>query len=97
MIQGDNKDYRGAHPTTADWIIEVAIASLELDREKGAVYAAAGVPEYWIVIPAEQAIEVYTSPSADGYASMQRHEDVNSALATTVFPSLAIVPRELFT
>lgn len=96
-VQGTLDDHRRAHPTTAELVIEVVIASLELDREKAAVYAAAGVPEYWIVIPAEQVIEVYTSPSADGYASMRRHEDVNTALATTVFPSLSIVPRELFT
>lgn len=96
VVKGDASDYRFAHPTTAEFIIEVAIASLELDREKGAVYAAAGVGEFWIVIPDEKAIEVYTSPSADGYQAMCRHEDVDAPLAASVFPELSITPRELF-
>jgi Uma2 family endonuclease len=96
VVQGAAEDYRLAHPTTADFIIEVAFTSLELDREKGAVYAAAGVPEYWIVLPDQRAIEVYTSPTAGGYGQTRRHDDIDAPLATTVFPQASITPRNLF-
>ncbi len=54
------------------------------------------MPEYWIVIPDEQAIEIYTSPSADGYQQTRRHEDADTPLATTVFPEVSMTPLELF-
>ena len=96
VVEGAVGDFRNAHPDTARFIIEVAIASHELDREKGAVYAEAGVPEFWIVLPEERAIEIYTAPSSQGYQQMQRHEDVDAPLTSTVFSTLSLTPRELF-
>ena len=96
VVRGEDEDYRHAHLGNEEFIIEMAFTSLELDREKGVVYAAAGVPEFWIVIPEEQAVEVYTSPSAAGYEVMRRHEDIDAQLTTTVFPKLSLTPRELF-
>ena len=51
VVQGKAEDYRAQHPTKAELVIEVAIATVDLDQEKAAVYATAGIPEYWIVIP----------------------------------------------
>lgn len=69
------------HPGPADvaLIIEVADSSLPLDRNrKQAIYAAAGIPEYWIVNLAQRCIEVYREPSpaaAGGLATyFARHE-----------------------
>src|SRR5690348_4349224 len=43
-------DYRSAHPSEAHLIIEVSDSSLAYDRgEKAQLYAACGVPEYWVV------------------------------------------------
>jgi Uma2 family endonuclease len=50
------------HPRTAMFVIEVSDSSLELDRRKGSLYAAAGVQEYWIVNLPEQTLEVYRNP-----------------------------------
>jgi Uma2 family endonuclease len=48
-------------------LIEVAHSSLVRDRrEKLAIYAAAGVPEYWVVNVPDQQVEVYTRP-ANGF------------------------------
>lgn len=48
------------HPSTADWVVEVADSSLALDRQqKVDLYAKAGVPEYWIVNVKDCEIEVY--------------------------------------
>lgn len=57
-----------AHPRAdqAVLIIEVAHTSLRRDLRKGAVYAAAGAPEYWIVDVNRDLVTVYTDPNTDG-------------------------------
>ena len=52
-----------AHPCRADLVIEVAWSSMALDRnEKAAVYACAGIPEYWIVDLLHGQVEVLRDP-----------------------------------
>jgi Uma2 family endonuclease len=61
-------DYHAAHPSEAHLIIEVADSSLRYDRgEKAQLYAACGVPEYWVVNLVERVVEVHREPSASGY------------------------------
>jgi Uma2 family endonuclease len=44
-------------------VIEVAGDSLRLDRgSKAALYARAGIPEYWIVNLADSTVEVHRDP-----------------------------------
>lgn len=57
--------YRGSHPTPADalLVIEVADSSVLFDRNvKSRLYAAAGVPEYWVVDLPRQSVAVYQAP-----------------------------------
>ncbi len=69
-----NLDYSRAHPTRAFLVVEVAESSLSKDRLlKAAVYARAGIPEYWIVNLAERRIEVHRSPGSAGYAIVTTH------------------------
>jgi Uma2 family endonuclease len=43
-------DLTSTHPTTALLVVEVSVTSLRIDATvKPALYAAAGVPEYWVV------------------------------------------------
>ena len=68
-------DYRTAHPRPADvlLVVEVADTSLARDRKiKLPAYAAAGVPEVWILNLREERIEVYRDPAADGYRDVRR-------------------------
>lgn len=61
-------DYRSAHPSEAHLVIEVADSSLYYDRgEKAHLYAACGVPEYWIVNLVDRVVEVHREPTASGY------------------------------
>ncbi len=65
--------YKAQHPDRALLVVEVAESSLDYDREtKGPLYAASGVPEYWVVDVNGQAIEVYSQPMGDRYARMRR-------------------------
>ena len=72
--------------------------SLRLDREtKAALYARAGIPEYWIVNLVESAVEVHRDP--DPAAGAYRAKLVVSSggtLAATGMPGLRIVVADLF-
>ncbi len=56
-----------SHPSTARLVIEVAVTTLEEDREMADIYAEAGVQEFWIVNARAQNIEVYRRPTSSGY------------------------------
>ena len=59
------QEARMPHPNAAVLIIEVADSSVELDQEAADDYAAAGVPDYWIVNVRDRCIEVYRDPRPD--------------------------------
>lgn len=69
IVRGALNDFRTRHPTGAELVIEVAVSSLEIDRFKALIYAAAGIPEYWIVRPEERIVEVYRDPTPQGYGA----------------------------
>jgi len=65
LVPGAPRDYREAHPSRPVLIVEVAGASLGLDRTvKAGLYARAGVPDYWIVNLVERVLEVRREPAA---------------------------------
>ena len=55
------------HPATARFIVEISISSEAVDREKAAIYAEAGVLEYWIVLPGRGVIEQFSEVTTGGY------------------------------
>lgn len=65
VVVGRREDYTD-HPTSAVMIVEVADTSLSEDRNrKGSAYAAAGIPDYWIVNVIDRTLEVYRNPTPD--------------------------------
>lgn len=57
-------------PSHAFLVIEVADSSLDKDRRvKAPLYAAAGIPEYWIVNLADRVIEVHRDPRDGAYGN----------------------------
>lgn len=57
-------EFRHDHPSGADCqlVVEVAHSSYQPDRLKADIYAAIGVPEYWLVDVKARRIEVRTRP-----------------------------------
>jgi hypothetical protein len=90
VVEGGPDDFQTAHPQTARLVIEVAVSSEDLDREKGEDYARAGVCEFWIVLPEKDTIEVFLDPSPTGYSSRRQYTLGDSiplvALHPLVFP-----------
>src|SRR5205814_1499124 len=66
VVTGTHDDYVHARPKTALLVVEVARTSLARDRRRKArIYAAAGIPEYWIVNLRDDVVEVSRSPNRD--------------------------------
>jgi Uma2 family endonuclease len=66
--------YAAAHPGPADvlLVIEVADTTLSFDRDvKVPLYAAAGVPEVWVIEAASRRTHVFRRPDGGHYA--ERH------------------------
>ena len=69
VVPGSRRDYRRIHPSHPVLIAEVADSSLEFDRsEKAALYARAGIADYWILNLEGQMLEVYREPVAAPHA-----------------------------
>ncbi len=61
-------DYDEEHPRTALLVIEVSDSSIRKDRElKPAIYAEAGILDYWIVNLRDRTIEVHREPRSGQY------------------------------
>ena len=96
LVAGSENEYAlASHPTTALLVIEVAVTSVELDREKAALYAEANVQEYWIVLANEAAVEVHTLP-ANGRYTQRRVYTRGETLASSVLPALRVDLDALF-
>jgi len=71
VARGDVRDYSQRAPGSADvaLVVEISDTSLSEDRKLAQVYAASGIPVYWIVNLVDRQVEVYTVPSSTGYRS----------------------------
>lgn len=92
VVVGRPEDYRTAHPATAAFVVEVAIATLGIDRAKADIYAAAGIPEYWIVIPDSRTVEVFRRPGPTRYGERLA---VSAADATLEPDGLTLSPLSI--
>ncbi len=66
VVRSETRQYLNRHPGPQDvtLVVEVADSSLQRDRSlKKRLYAAAGIPVYWIVNLTDGQLEVYTDPS----------------------------------
>lgn len=67
-------DYRREHPAQAVLLIEISRSSLRKDLGvKARIYAAAGVPEYWVVDVGHGIVHLHRELSVDGYGEVVVH------------------------
>lgn len=95
VVSGREEDHFSTHPTTALLVIEVAVTSLELDREKANLYAEAAVPEYWIVLGETRTVEVYLAPEQGRYTRQRQYHRLET-IQSAAFPALAVELAALF-
>ncbi|MBD0269993.1 MAG: Uma2 family endonuclease [Cyanobacteria bacterium Co-bin8] len=83
--------YRERHPYPEDifWAIEFSNSSLNKDLEdKRRVYAAAGIPEYWVVNLKKNLLVVFREPVEGDYGSKQTFSQ--GEIRPLAFPEVVI-------
>ena len=82
VIRGGRRDFADRHPRGDEsvLVIEVSDSSLAKDRLKADLYAAGGVPEYWIVDIAGRTITVHSDPAPGGYRDVSEGKSAEAAL-----------------
>ena len=97
VVPGTLDDYEHAHPTTARLVVEVSNTSLKQDRlSKSRIYAAANIPEYWIVNLRESVVEVMRDP--DPATALYRDTRIctaGDALELVALPGARVAVAEL--
>ena len=74
VVAGSPADFINAHPSTAVLIVEVSDTSLNFDRTtKAAVYARAGLADYWLVNLVDRVVEVRRDPQPSTTGSLEWH------------------------
>jgi Uma2 family endonuclease len=89
------REYRD-HPSSAILVVEVSDTTVPLDRRKAAIYAEAGVQEYWLLNLKDRQLEVYRLPDRQG-RSYGQHQILseNDSIAPSAKPSASVVIKEL--
>ena len=92
VVSGTLDDYMTRHPSTAGLVVEVAVSSLESDLHlKAELYAAAKVPEYWVLDVDGRELHVLrdpvTHPAGREVNAYRTHETI--AATGTVAPLAA--------
>lgn len=89
--------YASALPEPSDvrLLVEVADLSLAYDRRtKLPLYARAGVAEAWLVDIDAGGVDLYSGPSADGYADV-RSAGRDERFSPRAFPDVVVTRRDL--
>lgn len=76
--------------TTALLVVEVASTSQRRDREKARGYAAAGVPDYWLIDLVADTVTVFRDPGPDGYGTETIHGPADELIALAGAPPVGI-------
>ena len=98
LLRPRSMPYRDAdvEPRDVLLLVEVSDTSLRRDRElKLPLYAAAGIPEYWIADVRDAVVEVHMNPSGSSYGSVQRFGS-GDFLSPLAFPELRIAIDDIF-
>lgn len=89
VVAGGRTPLRKENPTSAVLIVDVSDSRLAYDRTtKASLYAAAGVPEYWMVNVPDRVLEVRRDPRPDATAEFGA---AYGSLATLA-PGAAVAP-----
>lgn len=89
----DGKYYRSQD---AVLVIEVSVSTQDADRKvKVPLYARAGIPELWIVMPETRSVRVYRGPRADGQWDSEVTAQTE-ALHPLFAPEIEIALTEIF-
>jgi len=96
VIQLPRERYRDRHPSSEDifWLVEISDSSLTKDLElKRQIYAAAGIPEYWVIDLRGKQLTVFRSPEQGDYSF--KREVRQGSLTSLAFPGVEVSVDQL--
>jgi Uma2 family endonuclease len=96
IVQRVPDNYLSHHPYPENifWIIEYSNSSLDKDLGvKAAIYAAEGIPEYWVINLKQNILIVFRDPVDGKYQS--RQEITSGTINPLAFPNVAIEVKQL--
>lgn len=97
LFHGDSSAYRRTLPKDAFLVIEVSDTTLRFDRTvKARLYAAANIPEYWIVNLNDRQIEVLKDPHSEAGYTAKTIAKKGEILRPIAAPDLAIEVDKFF-
>jgi Uma2 family endonuclease len=85
-------------PVSADVLlaVEVAETTARFDRlVKARLYARAGIPEFWLCLTMDGAVEVYREPRAGGYAGVTQYGP-GQVISPLAFPDVSFAVTDFF-
>ena len=91
IVQRLGNEYLAHHPYPGNifWVIEYSNTSLDKDLGvKAAIYAAEGIPEYWVINLKKNILIVFRDPVDGKYQS--RQEFTTGTINPLAFPDVAI-------
>ena len=97
LVKARRDFYEFRHPGPADvfLVIEISDTSLDYDRDvKVGVYAAARIPEFWVLNLVGSALLVFRSPSRGDYRTLLRYQR-GEHLSMFAFPDIEIAMADL--
>lgn len=92
------KRFSQQHPQPADVLLLIEVSHLSVARDLGsklALYAKAGIAEYWVVDADSRRVIVHRAPSAGGYADVQTFAAPDK-IAPQAFADTGVDLAELF-
>jgi Uma2 family endonuclease len=96
IVQRLGRDYREHHPYPENifWLIEYSNSSLSKDLEvKTKIYAAVGIPEYWVLNLRTMQLIVFRVPTDEGYQSKEAL--TQGEINPLAFPDIAVSIKRL--
>ena len=84
-----------AIPASALLVIEVAITTAEIDRAKAAIYAAAGISQFLLVLPERKQVVIFENCIDQNY-SAKRSVSIGESLLLPDVCDAALQLSELF-
>jgi Uma2 family endonuclease len=92
VVRGSPRDYAAGHPAHPVLVVEVADSTLAFDRRrKAALYARAGVADYWLLNLVDGALMVHREPAvSDSTPYGWRYRSVTAVRPPGVVSPLAV-------
>jgi Uma2 family endonuclease len=91
VLNTPNREIRDSNPTPADirLLIEISDSTLGFDlTRKAALYARAGIPEYWVLDVASRRMIVHRDASAGRYSTVTAYDE-NESVSPLAAPQAA--------